>query len=77
MTIVRRSARLCLVTLLLAVACPLAADEVSGDYAVVTSKSTQDDPQWGAVVRALSAKHQAPVVTYQDDVSEVVGPLGW
>ncbi|MCX5653720.1 MAG: hypothetical protein NTY65_03605 [Planctomycetota bacterium] len=49
--------------------------EPAGDYAVVVSKRTLDDPQWNKVVKALVEKHRAELVVYSGDVDESLEPL--
>ncbi len=49
--------------------------KIEGGYAVVVSKGTQDDPDWGAVVNALVSKYGAKVVVHEGDVTEAVEPL--
>lgn len=47
----------------------------AGDYAVVVSKRTNDDPQWNRVVKALVEKHRAELIVYSSDVNESLEPL--
>jgi zinc protease len=46
-----------------------------GDYAVVVSKKTHDDPKWKAVVDELVAKHKASVIEYNGAVDEALPEL--
>lgn len=45
------------------------------DYAVVVSRKTSNDPDWGKVVEELRSKHQADVVTYDSTVAEALPAL--
>jgi len=46
--------------------------DAPGQYAVVVSKETSDDPQWNAVVEALARKHAAEVLVYEGDVTNAI-----
>jgi hypothetical protein len=54
---------------------PALAAEATGDYAVIVSKLTHDDPEWNKVVKALVEKHKAELIVYSGDVNESLGPL--
>lgn len=45
------------------------------DYAVVVSKATLNEDGWKKVVAALVGRHQATVITYDDDVNKALEPL--
>ena len=53
----------------LALACAAASPAPAGNYAVVVSKPTFDDPAWQKVVKALKRKHQAAVIQYAGSVA--------
>lgn len=73
----RPAAALCLgALLLLAPGAGCSARAVNaGDYAVVVSQRTAEAPDWQLVVQALAAKHRATILTYRDDVTEVLPRL--
>jgi hypothetical protein len=47
----------------------------AGEYGVVVSQATHDDPQWKPVVEALMAKHHGQVITYPQTVQESLPAL--
>jgi hypothetical protein len=68
---------LLLLFLFLGLAAPalLPAAEAKPDYAVVVSRKTMSEPDWGKVVEALRQKHHAAVVVFERSVDDALPKL--